>query len=56
MKNVLLGLGLIVLIPAGIYLYKYLYPGSSAPDRCNHTSASSLVIPLCSMTERTRSK
>ena len=33
MKNVLLGLGLIVLIPAGIYLYKYLYPGSSAPDR-----------------------
>lgn len=33
MKNVLLGLGVIVLIPAGIYLTKYLYPGSSAPDR-----------------------
>ena len=25
MKNVLLGLGVIGLIPAGIYLYKYLY-------------------------------
>jgi hypothetical protein len=35
MKNVLLGLGVIVLIPAGIYLYKYLYPGSSAPERTN---------------------
>jgi len=33
MKNMLLALGVIVLIPAGIYLYKYLYPGSSAPER-----------------------
>jgi hypothetical protein len=33
MKNLLLGLGVIGLIPGAWFLYKYLYPGSSAPDR-----------------------
>ena len=33
MKNLLLGLGVIGLVPGAWFLYKYLYPGSAAADR-----------------------